>query len=195
MKPKSNQKGSPDRDRCQTPSYALTPLLPFLPQDVTVWESASGEGLLALALRQAGYKVVTTDILRGQDFFQYTIADAPGDIQVTNPPFSIKYKWLKQSIYLGKPFALLVPGETMFAKTTVMLWEANNFEALIFRGGKRVDYKMPDKGWSGSGAQFPSFWITWGLNIGQPLTFVDLPKPSKQRLAERALGYEQLSYI
>lgn len=83
-KPKSNDK-NPAKDRCGTPSYALTPLLPYLPKDWIIWESATGEGLLADALEINGYKVIRGDILTGQNYFAYE--PETYDCQVTNTPF------------------------------------------------------------------------------------------------------------
>ena len=193
-KPKTNRAGDPNQsqtmDRCQTPPYAVAPLLPYLHPGWRIWESAAGEGFLAGALRKGGFQVVESDLLTGQNYFEYEPDDY--DAQVTNPPYSVKYRWLARCYTLGKPFALLVPGETLFAAAAQPYLEAYGFEALVFRKGKRVDFKMPDKGWGGS-AQFPTFWLTWGLNIGQPFTFVTLPKPNKQRMAEWLFGIEQLA--
>ena len=48
MKPKTNRKGdkntSHTMDQCQTPTYAVEPLLPYIPKEWLVWESAAGEG-------------------------------------------------------------------------------------------------------------------------------------------------------
>lgn len=50
-------------DRCQTPAYALDPLLPYLDPSWTIWECAAGEGNLSRALRDRGFTVVATDLL------------------------------------------------------------------------------------------------------------------------------------
>jgi hypothetical protein len=57
---------------------------------------------------------------------------------------------------------------------------------------QRVDFKMPELGWSGAGAQFPTIWLTWKLKIGQQMTFAKLHKPNKQARLELAAGVEQL---
>lgn len=71
MKPKEAKparKGA-TYDQCQTPPYALKPLLPFLPR-VPIWEPAAGEGMLSSGLKAAGFKVIEGDIITGQDFFE-----------------------------------------------------------------------------------------------------------------------------
>jgi hypothetical protein len=173
-KPKNNRK-DPVADRCGTPSYAVTPLLPYLPKDWVLWESASGEGLLVDALETNGYQVISGDILTGQNYFAYEPENY--DCQVTNVPFSIKYDWLKRAYQLGKPFALLAPSDMLFAKTAITLFEQYGIEILIPR--TRINFKMPNLGWSGRGAQMSTSWFTYGLNIGRMITFVDLVKPKR----------------
>jgi hypothetical protein len=170
-KSKSNTK-IPAKDNCQTPPYALDPLMPYLPKDDSIiWESACGEGLLVDSLlRDWGYKVVWSDINRdiGEDFFIWN--PKKWDIQITNPPFSLKYKWLARSYELGKPFALLMPVDVIAASSAQKLFKKYGIEILLLN--KRVDFKMPNKGWEGNGAQFSVAWFCWRLNIGRELTYM-----------------------
>lgn len=73
---------------------------------------------------------------------------------------------------LGKPFALLMPVEVLGAKSAQRNFKAHGIEVILL--DKRVNFKMPEKGWLGSGAQFPTAWFTWGLNIGKQITFATL---------------------
>lgn len=147
-------------DACQTPAYALDPLLPYLRSDMTIWEPAKGEGLLVEALYDSGFpSVETSDILTGQNFFEYE--PRRWDVLVTNPPYSLKYKWLERCYQLGKPFALLLPVETLGAKAAQELMQRYGFEILLLN--RRVSFKMPNKGWEGAGAQFATFWFCWNL--------------------------------
>lgn len=41
---------------------------------------------------------------------------------------------------------------------------------------RRVNFKMPRKGLDGAGAWFPVAWFTYGLNIGQQMTFAKIQK-------------------
>lgn len=148
-------------DACQTPPYALDPLLPYLLTEFTIWEPAQGEGLLVDALYDSGFEtVIGTDMLTGQNFLEYE-PEQEWHIQVTNPPFSLKYKWLERSYELGKPFALLLPVETLGAKTAQELMKRYGFEIMLLN--RRVSFKMPNKGWDGAGAQFPVMWLCWQL--------------------------------
>lgn len=177
-KTKSNKK-IPAKDMCQTPPYALEPLYPYLPKGTVVWESACGEGLLVQAMLDKGYKVKWSDVERDprENFFAWEPLKG-FDVQVTNPPFSLKYAWMERSYKLGKPFALLMPVDVIAAKSAHKLWEKFGIEILLLDA--RVDFKMPNKGWEGKGSDFSVEWFTWGLNIGRTFTFVHLPKPKKE---------------
>lgn len=146
-------------DACQTPPYAIDPLLPYLNTDWTIWEPAQGERLLVEAFYDSGFaNVEGSDLLTDQNFFEYQ--PSQWDCLVTNPPFSLKYKWLERCYELGKPFALLVPVETLGAKTAQELMQHYGFEILLLN--RRVAFKMPNKGWD-SHPQFPVLWLCWQL--------------------------------
>lgn len=154
------------QDACQTPGYALDPLLPFLSSSWTIWEPAAGEGLLVEALQSNGFPVVASDLLTGQSFFNF--CPPSWDCLVTNPPYSLKYPWLERCYALGKPFALLVPVETIGSQKAQALFEKYGFEMLLLN--RRVNFKTPNKGWENSGAQFPVFWLCWQL-LPQPVVY------------------------
>src|SRR3990167_5779743 len=181
MKPKTNRAGdiyTPNGyDACQTPAYALDPLLPYLPGDWTIWEPACGENFLVDALYDAGRKVATGDILTGQNFFEYQ--PSGWDCQITNPPYSIKYDWLTHSYELQKPFALLLPVETLGAKTAQILFSQYGVEVIFL--DKRVNFKMPNRGWDRSGAQFPVAWFTCKLNIGAQMIFAHIEYSTEEQ--------------
>jgi hypothetical protein len=172
MKPKSNQAGDiytpMGYDACQTPPEAINPLLPYLSQDWTIWECAKGEGGIVEALYDSGFQSLTgSDLLTGENFFEYE--PSQWDCIVTNPPYSIKYQWIERCYALGKPFALLLPVETLGAKTAQEFFRKCGLEVIFL--DRRINFKMPNKGWEGSSAQFPTAWFTYGLNIGQGMTF------------------------
>lgn len=174
-KPKTNRAGDEyipqGFDACQTPAYALDPLLPYLRPEWVVWEPAAGEGMLVGGLYDSGFKtVVTSDILTGQNFFDYE--PERWDCLITNPPYSIKYKWLERCYALNKPFALLLPVETLGAKSAQIHFREHGIEVIFL--DRRINFKMPNIGWEGSAAQFPVAWFTWGLKIGQQMTFARL---------------------
>jgi hypothetical protein len=152
-------------DVCQTPSHALEPLLPLLKEDWIVWESAVGpERLLRKTLCTHGYNVIGTDLLYGEEFnyFHYD-PTFNYDVEVTNVPFSLKYLWIQRAMQRGKPFAFLVPYETGAAGKMQLIAAKYNTVFQILAPERRINYKMPGKGWDSS-AQMPTCWITWKLH-------------------------------
>lgn len=186
-KPKKNNAGNThsisQMDICQTPPHAIEPLLPYLPTDWIIWESAAGpEQLLVNAFRSRGYTVVASDLLYGEEQNFFTYQPTEWTIQITNMPFSIKYLWLERSFELGKPFALLAPYETTFAKGFQDVFNTYNnkpWPIEVLSPTRRINYKMPNMGWGiteydeakgkmvkrGDSAQMPTEWITWGLDV------------------------------
>ena len=167
MKPKKNREGKSGAgyDCCQTPPYAVTPILwaLHLKGIKTIWECAAGEGAIADELAREGFKVARSDILTGHDFFDYTPNPRLYDAIVTNPPYSIKYKWLARCYEIGKPFALLMPLEVLGAQHAQIYFRNHGVGIILL--SRRVNFKMPRKGYGGHGAQFPVAWFTWGLGV------------------------------
>lgn len=162
-------------DNMQTPGYALEPLLHFVLPTWIIWEPAAGEGLLVDRLYDEGFRehqVIDTDVLTGRNFFDWQ----PGewDVIITNPPYSIKYLWLKRCYELGQPFALLMPVEVLGAKAAQELFAEHGVEVIFM--DQRINFKMPVAGWTGSGAQFPVAWFTWQFNVGAQMFFAQLEK-------------------
>ena len=110
----------PAFDFYASPSSIITSLLqkhsiPHLP----IWECAAGENNLAYPLEQAGYKVITSDIVQRkvpidyvEDFLQTKELRAP--IVLTNPPYREAKEFILHSIELGAEYVY------MFLKTTFL---------------------------------------------------------------------------
>lgn len=162
-------------DACQTPAYAIDPLLLYLPEGLNIWEPAAGEGLLEDALIDSGFHVVSGDILTGQNFFDYQ--PETWDAIVTNPPYSIHFQWLERCYQLGKPFALLLKVDILGTKTAQEMFDQFGIEVIFV--SPRINYKMPIKGWDAGGAQFATAWFTFGLRIGQQMTFAKVNPDDK----------------
>lgn len=156
---------SADKDRCYTPPYAVDLLVPFLPAGSRIWEPACGDGHIAYVLMDAGFDVVASDIETGIDFFTTEPTDGY-DLHITNPPYQsqLKADWLERCYLLGKPFALLMPGSTLFPQGTGRLLDQYGYEMII--PDDRIDFFMPNEGYREGKAQFHSVWFTWGLDIG-----------------------------
>jgi hypothetical protein len=156
-------------DDFQTPAYAINPLLPYISKDKPIWECAAGKGNLVKAFTNLGYTCFGTDALTGQSFFLYQ-PNQRFDVIVTNPPFSLKQEFLEHAYCLGKPFAFLLPLTTLETKKRQDLFKKYGLEVILL--DRRVNFETPSG--NGKGSWFATAWFTWGLNIGQQLTFVKM---------------------
>jgi hypothetical protein len=155
-------------DELYTPSEAVEMILPYIPKEVkTIWEcTAIKESKIVKVLRDAGYNVITTHIEDGQDFFKYEPENY--DMIVTNPPYSLKDKFLKRAYDLKKPFMFLLPLTTLEGIERGKMFNKNGIQMLI--PNKRFNFK-PEKN---SGAWFQTSWFCFGCRLGSDLNFVSL---------------------
>jgi len=131
-------------DEYFTPAYAITPLLPYLKPQSTIWcPFDTPESHYVKVLTEAGHTVIPTHIATGQDFFQTEI---PCDYIISNPPFSKKTEILNRLFQLGKPFAMLLGIAGIFdSKQRAELFQAHPFEILYLypRVSYFTDYNAP----------------------------------------------------
>lgn len=99
-----------------TPYYATDHIIKYLPKDKIIW-CPFDENWFAFynRLKEEGYNVVRSSLAEGQDFFNYE--PEKWDIIVSNPPFSIKDKVLERLYSFNKPFAVLLPLNSLQGKT------------------------------------------------------------------------------
>lgn len=155
----------------QTPDIALNPLYPYIENNLfnRIWECAEGKGNLTKALKESGYDVIGTDILKGQNFITYE-PEEEYDCIITNPPYQFKQQFLNRAYSLGKPFAFLLPLTTLETKKRQSLFKKYGLELIFF--DKRINFETPSG--NGSGAWFAVMWLTYKFNIGKELNFVEL---------------------
>jgi hypothetical protein len=125
-------------DSYQTPPQATRALMraELLPKNI--WEPACGQGAIVNVLREAGYTVLTSDIVRYDEFNPDFVQDfltikqtSPGvTMIVTNPPFKIAQEFIEHAL-------TLVPHVAMFLR---LLYLESETRAPFFNKGqlKRV---------------------------------------------------------
>lgn len=187
---KNKQNGKAGKaDLCSTPPYAVSPLLKHIPDNSIIYESATGEGYINNYLINY-FRVITGDIITGNNYFEREIINY--DVEITNPPFSKKYLWLEEAYARNKPFALLLPVETIGAGAAQELFYKHGIQIMYM--SPRVDFKMPNKKWCWiednpeserygklvhSSSQFPTAWFAWKLKLPKDIMFCDISKEKK----------------
>ena len=139
--------GKNHSDELYTPNSVIDILLPYLPKDKIIFECAVGTGKLKDKLETEGYTVTTSD-----NFFE----EYPDyDILVTNPPYSIKDKFLEEAYKRGKPFAMLLPITALEGIKRQSLYKEHGIEILFPK--RRTDFNGKGSPW------FYTAWFCWKL--------------------------------
>ena len=122
-------------DEVYTPFYAVAPLIKYIPKDKIIWFPFDEEwSAFYQVFSNLGYQVIRSHLKDGKDFFTY---EPPYyDIIISNPPFSLKDDVLNRVKQLNKPFALLLPLNTLQGKRRFSYLE--NIQLLAF--DSRIDY-------------------------------------------------------
>lgn len=109
----SNNKES---DETYTPYYAVEPIVKYIPKDWKIWcPFDKNWSAFYKTFQLGGWDVIRSHIDEGQDFFEYEPDDY--DVIISNPPFSKKDKVLKRLYELNKPFAIILPMNSLQGKT------------------------------------------------------------------------------
>lgn len=131
----------------------------------TVWEPAAGNGDMSRVLEEAGHRVISTDLLGGQDFFETA---APPDVTaiVTNPPFSLATEWALRSVSLVPTVALLMPLYALGGeKRADTLWSQHPPTLIIVVSDRmRLD---------GQTSHFNHMWVVWDRTHGDSTTIFE----------------------
>ncbi len=99
-----------------TPAYAVDHIIKYLSKDKIIWCPFSEEwSMFYTRLKEEGFKIIRSLLKEGQDFFEYQPDEF--DLIVDNPPFSLKDKVLERLYSFNKPFAILLPLNSLQGKT------------------------------------------------------------------------------
>ena len=154
-------------DEIYTPAYALKPLLPFIPKTVTrIWEPCWGTGILAMHLHSEGFIVhggPSDDFLSTRCIYV--------DMIITNPPYSLKTKFLARAFEIGLPFAFLLPLTALEGRERGDMYRKHGIQLII--PNRRVNFITPN---GGTSSWFQTAWFTYGLNLAKDLNFVEMKR-------------------
>ena len=142
-----------------TPPSATRILFPYLDRDWVIWECCWGEGHMAQALQQEGFKVVggkDEDIFFSQTKYAF-------DAIVTNPPYSkqLRNRMLELIASYDKPFAVLLRLEHLGGQGSHRIFRSRDLELIIPSG--RFHFLTPS---GRANNTFGNLWVTRGLRTG-----------------------------
>jgi hypothetical protein len=139
--------GKNHSDELYTPDSVIDLLLPFISKEKTIFECAVGSGKLRDKMIKEGYSVISSD-----SFFT---ENPDYDILITNPPYSLKDKFLEEAYKRGKPFALLLPITALEGIKRQSLYKKYGIEILFPK--RRTDFNGKGSPW------FYTAWFCWKL--------------------------------
>ena len=159
---------SPKFDDLYTPSYAIEPLLEYIPRGITVWECCDfGKSEITRLLKEYGCNVISTD--KEENFFEYKPKEH-FDMIITNPPYSLKDDFIAKCYEWGKPFALLLPITSLEGKFRGSLFRKYGIEVLVL--DRRVQFL---DNYNKSGNWFNTSWFCYHI-LPEKLIFKELKK-------------------
>lgn len=160
-------KRSSSSDDFYTPDWAIEILEPYIKKDWKIWECCAGTGNIVRFFKEREFDIFGTDLKTGEDFLVSNREDF-GCI-ITNPPFSLKDKFLEKCYSYKKPFAMLLPLTALEGKFRQSLYRKHGVQVILF--DKRVNYQ----GHNGdNGCWFPSCWICFNMELPRDLNFVQV---------------------
>lgn len=145
-------------DELYTPREAILPILKYLDKSKMYQECTDfGGSNITKVLREYGFKVINTNKVE-LDF----LLDEPleCDVIITNPPYSIKDKFIKRCYEIGKPFMLLLPLTALEGKERNRLYKQYGIELIILN--KRINF-MKEK----NNVWFNTSWFCRGVTDKQ----------------------------
>lgn len=131
---------SKNKDEAYTPYYASSPIIKYIDPNLVVWCPFDQEwSSYVRLLRENGNRVIAGHVDNGKNFFNYE----PDyyDIIVTNPPFSCKDEVISRLYELNKPFAILLPLNSLQGRSRYENFK-NGIQLLAF--DQRIDFHDPD---------------------------------------------------
>ena len=151
-------------DEYYTPCYAVAPLMKYLDKSKVIYEAASNHSsLLVDCLQTNGFTVITSG---GRDFLKDELPEF--DMVITNPPYSIKDKFIERCYELNKPFALLLPITTLQGNKRGQWFMDKGLELLVLN--QRVNFVG-----GGSSPHFGVAWFCKGI-LPEKLIFTNIQK-------------------
>jgi hypothetical protein len=170
--PGQHAHGARGHDFYPTPAIAVTALLDANPDgldpSLRIWEPATGDGGIATPLRERGFAVICSDIVRRNfplhftgDFFALTQAPAGSTTVLTNPPYQQAQRFAEHALDLVPDVWLLLRLAFLESVRRTELLEHRGLDAVyVFR--RRLP-RMHRDNWNGrrASSSICFAWFHW----------------------------------
>jgi hypothetical protein len=167
-------------DDCySTPACAVEELLRVEQLSHGVWEPAAGRGAIVAVLRNAGYTVITSDIVAYDfaldfvaDFLVQTKAPAGVECIVTNPPYKLATEFVAHALELVPQVVMLCRLAFLESAKRAPILDAGTL-ARVHLFKRRLPMMHRD-GWQGPRASSAICfgWFVWSRDHSGP-AFID----------------------
>lgn len=157
-------KSSSGHDDYTTPKYVWEQIKQFIPDDSIIWESAYCDGTSGSHFEELGFNVIHEN----KDYFNWEPDNYT--IQITNPPYSIKQKWIKRALELGKPWILLMSENVLGTK---YLKELTNEQIQIILPKRRINFNKIIDGIhvKNNSCSFNCYYYCYGLKLPKDINY------------------------
>ena len=126
-------------------------------------------------LRESGFKVISSHIKNGKDFYKYE-PEEKWDRIVSNPPFTNKAEIFKRALSFEKPFALIMTNTWLNDSAPKKLFKDKDLQLLMFE--QRM--KFENNGVVQDKITFSSSYYCWNFLPKQIIMEVlDIPKKKR----------------
>jgi hypothetical protein len=164
-------------DCYSTPAVAIEALLKVESLPHYIWEPAAGRGNIVVALRDADYSVIASDIWHYDfpldfeaDFLDQVRAPADTELILTNPPYRFATEFVDHALTLCPRVIMLCRLAFLESEVRTRILDAGTLTAVhVFK--KRLPM-MHREGWAGKRASsaMPFAWFVWDRNHCGPAT-------------------------
>lgn len=131
-------------DEMYTPTYAVKPILEYIPDDAVIWcpfDHSHSE--FVKLIRTSGHKVIASHIDNGQDFFEYEPKDH-WDIIISNPPFKNKRLFFERALSFNKPICLLMTLAWLNDRYSKQVFIDAGVQMQLLMFDKRIIFENPN---------------------------------------------------
>ena len=99
-----------------------------------MFEPACGIGHISNVFKGYNYEVIEQDLYVPHNIDYLASEDPEYSFLITNPPYALKYQFLKKAFESNKPFAMLLPATCFFTVIGLKMFDQTGWLYLLFAG-------------------------------------------------------------